>query len=280
MTNRPRVENIDETTVDGFGHEWVKFNQSARSESDLRATFEKYFAIFPWQELPDEAIGVDVGCGSGRWARFASERVSLVHCVDPSQEALGTAAKLLKGTRTTLACASAGSLPYTAETFDFAYTLGVLHHTPHPLIGLRDVVRVVRRKGPVLVYLYYALDNRPAWFRQVWAASDVLRRWLSNRSNKTRDRVSTVVAIAAYWPLSRTARVLESMGLPYQQVPLSAYARKPFYVLRTDALDRLGTPVEHRFTKEAVLGLMHNAGLTNVTVNSNPPYWCAVGRKI
>jgi SAM-dependent methyltransferase len=278
MTSEGRG-NVDQHTVDGFGHEWTHFNQSSRSDSDLMATFNSYFNDFPWHDLPSSAVGVDVGCGSGRWARIASERVALIHCVDPSPAALQTARGLLSGSRATLTCGSAGALPFADDSVDFAYSLGVLHHTPDPLVGLRDVVRIVRPSGHVLVYLYYALDNRPRWFRALWRVSDGVRQWLSQKSPRSRTLVSSFVALTVYWPLARLARLSAAAGLPADRVPLAAYRNKPLYVMRTDALDRLGTKVEHRFTREQVVKLMEEAGLTCVTVSPGPPYWCAVGSK-
>lgn len=205
--------NTDRATVEGFGYEWSQYDQSGRSRDELLTTFERYFAVFPWDELPASATGVDVGCGTGRWARLVAERVGHVYCVDPSLKALGSATKLLEGSSCTLLAGSAGALPLKDECADFAYSLGVLHHTPDPLVGLRDVVRVVRPGGPLLVYLYYALDNRSGWFRVVWRCTNLLRRWVSRRSPRTRLGVSSVLAYSVYWPLSRLARAVERLGL-------------------------------------------------------------------
>ena len=44
-------------------------------------------------------------------------------------------------------------------------------------------------------------------------------------------------------------------------MPLSAYRERSFYVMRTDALDRFGTRLEQRFTREQIRSMMHEAGL-------------------
>ena len=71
----PPTPNLDADTVAGFGREWMSFDQSALEESELRKIFDQYFALFPWQRLPAAAVGFDLGCGSGRWARLVAERV-------------------------------------------------------------------------------------------------------------------------------------------------------------------------------------------------------------
>ena len=48
--------NTDSKVVAGFGDEWHRFDQSALSEPELRAMFEHYFEIFPWQRLGRAAV--------------------------------------------------------------------------------------------------------------------------------------------------------------------------------------------------------------------------------
>jgi hypothetical protein len=60
---------------------------------------------------------------------------------------------------------------------------------------------------------------------------------------------------------------------------LSAYHNKSFFVIRNDALDRFGTPLEQRFSKIEIKQMMEKAGLTNIIFSNNMPYWHAVGQK-
>ena len=47
--------------------------------------------------------------------------------------------------------------------------------------------------------------------------------------------------------------------------------------MRTDALDRFGTKLEHRFTRTQIQKMMENAGLEQIVFSGNEPFWCAVG---
>ena len=49
--------------------------------------------------------------------------------------------------------------------------------------------------------------------------------------------------------------------------------------MRTDALDRFGTRLEHRFTQEQIKQMMEDAGLVNIQFSDIAPYWCALGIK-
>lgn len=269
--------NIDPQTVEGFGDEWTRLDQSGMSEAETRALWERYFAIFPWNALPPDAAGFDLGCGSGRWARLVAPRVGTLHCIDPSR-AIEVARRNLAGqSNCVFHQAAVDALPLADASMDFGYSLGVLHHIPDTAAAMASCVRKLRPGAPFLVYLYYAFDNRPAWFRLVWKASDLLRRVVSRMPHGLRYAASQVLAALVYWPLARLARLAGGLGLPVDNMPLSAYRDCSFYVMRTDALDRFGTRLEQRFTQSQIRTLMENAGLTRIEFSPHMPYWCAVG---
>ena len=78
------MSNIDNKTVKSFGEEWKRFDQRGMPDDEAKARFEEYFAVFPWIDLPINAEGFDMGCGTGRWARWVAPKVSKLHCIDPS----------------------------------------------------------------------------------------------------------------------------------------------------------------------------------------------------
>ena len=80
-----RTANRHEQTIRSFGDEWSEFDQKEIEGAEAQAIFNDYFAIFPWGSLPHDAVGFDMGCGSGRWARLVAPKVGHLHCIDPSQ---------------------------------------------------------------------------------------------------------------------------------------------------------------------------------------------------
>jgi SAM-dependent methyltransferase len=267
---------IDRATVDGFGFEWETYDQSRRDEHSLRATFERYVSHLPWAELPEHARGVDIGCGSGRWARLAGERGVEVVGLDASFEALQVARR--NEATPALVQGGAADLPFRTGAFDFGFSLGVLHHLPDPGAALREARRVLQPGAPFLVYVYYAMENRPAWFRAVWRASDAARVAIARLPRPLRLRITQLIALVMYLPLARTARLAARLGLPVDSFPLAAYRDQPFYVMKTDALDRFGTRVERRFTRDELADLLTAAGFRDVVFREGWPHWCAVGR--
>src|SRR5260221_1102847 len=272
--------NIDTAVVDGFGDEWSRFDQSELSEAEAQQLFREYFDIFPWQELAAGAVGLDLGCGSGRWARLVAPRVGRLLCFDASQAAVDVAKRMLAGMENVeVTRAAVDELPVPDDCADFAYSLGVLEHIPDTAAGLRACVRKLRRGAPFLVYLYYRFDNRPLWYRLLWRLSEVIRYPVSRSPKPVRYGISQFLAATVYWPFSRLARIAERFGMRAELFPLAYYRKRSYYVLRTDALDRFGTRLEQRFTRAEVEAMMRGAGLVDITFSPHAPFWRATGRR-
>lgn len=273
--------NVDVNTVKGFGDEWSRFDQSSLSEEEHLKTFDEYFKIFDWDLVPKDAVGFDLGCGSGRWAKLVAPRVGKLICVDASQEALQVAKKNLDGQ---INCefhhSSVAEMPILESSMDFGYSLGVLHHIPEPLEGIKLCTNKLKNGAPFLIYLYYAFDNKPLWFKALWRISDGFRLCISKLPSKIKHFVTDIIAAGVYFPIARIARLFEKSGFNVNGFPLSIYREKSFYMMRTDALDRFGTRLEHRFTRTQIQEMLTEAGLEEIRFSEEMPYWCAVGLKM
>jgi SAM-dependent methyltransferase len=274
--------NVDSDVAAGFGHEWSTFRQgeSELSLADREAIFHCYFEIFPWQELSPDAVGIDVGCGSGRWSMMVAPKVGHLHLLDASKHALAVARDNLANVpNVSFHLASVDNIPLDDNSLDFAFSLGVLHHVPDPAAAIRSIAAKLKAGAPFLVYLYYALDNRPGWFRAIWKASNGCRAIISRSPNALKLVVSQIIAALVYWPLARFAALVECAGCSPASLPLSFYRHRKFYVLRTDAYDRFCTRLEQRFTRQQIEQMLHAAGFGQIRFSEQEPYWCAVGVK-
>ena len=277
----PVPANLDPATVESFGREWAAFDQSPLPVAELEEIFERYFELFPWDELQPAAVGFDLGCGSGRWARLAAPRVGTLHCIDASPAAIEVAGRnLAELPNCVLHVAGVDRIPLAPDSMDFGYSLGVLHHVPDTAAGIRACVEPLRAGAPLLLYLYYAFDQRPAWFRAIWRLSDGARRAISRLPDRAKLATTSAIAAIVYWPLARLAGLLECLGVDVDGIPLSTYRDFSFYTMRTDALDRFGTRLERRFTAAEIRSMMEAAGLERVAFAERAPYWRAVGYKV
>jgi SAM-dependent methyltransferase len=272
--------NLDPATVASFGDEWSRYDQSKLDDAELARIFQNYFRIFPWESLTPKAEGFDMGCGSGRWAKLVLPRVRLLHCIDASGEALAVANRNLAGASNAhFILATADEIPLCEGSQDFGYSLGVLHHIPDTQAAMNACVRLLKPGAPFLIYMYYRFDNRPVWYIFIWWISEFFRAGVSILPKRAKQLVTDFIAFTIYLPIARMARIGEKLGLNTRHMPLYAYRDCSFYTMRTDARDRFGTPLEQRFTREEIRMMMGRAGLRNIIIGNDEPYWCALGIK-
>ena len=94
--------------------------------------------------------------------------------------------------------------------------------------------------------------------------------------------VCDILAVLLYMPFVLLSRFLRVIGVPEKarfNIPLQAYERQSFYIIRNDSLDRFGTPLEQRFSTKEITAMMNKAGLTDIRFSEKIPFWHAVGRK-
>ena len=273
------MKNIDKKTVESFGDEWGRFNQEELNSAEANKIFNNYFSIFPWDKLTNNAIGFDMGCGSGRWAKLIAPKVGHLTCIDPSS-ALNIAKHNLKELdNVSFKLGSVNDHLLNDNSQDFGYSLGVLHHVPDTSSAIKSCVAMLKSGAPFLIYLYYAFDNRSLIFRLIWKCSDLIRKVICQMPPTIKYLVTDLLAVIIYFPLSQFARIAEYFGLSVDSIPLSYYRNLSFYTMRTDSRDRFGTPLEKRFTKNEIFKMMQDAGLKEVQFSEQAPYWCAVGIK-
>jgi SAM-dependent methyltransferase len=273
-------KNIDSKTVSSFGDEWKAFH--GFDEKDLKLTGDIYFDIVTDKMLNDQCTVIDIGCGSGRFIKYLEGRYEKLVGMDPSQAIFAADNLVGKNDKVELVMASTDNIPYSDNTFDFGYSLGVLHHIPDTKKALNDCVKKVRSGGYFLVYLYYKMENRPFYFKIFYWLSNLIRLVVSKLPTTLKRWVCNFLAVIFYMPFVLLCRFLRFIGAGEKirkHIPLQAYERQSFYIIRNDSLDRFGTPLEQRFSRKEIQAMMEEAGLTDIIFSEKIPYWHAVGRK-
>ncbi len=272
--------NIDKQTVTSFGSEWKKFDSF--SEEEIKRTGDMYFDIIDFKRINEQSTVMDVGCGTGRWTKYIASRVKFVEAVDPS-EAVFSAANLLKDQKNVrITQASTDNLPFDDDAFDLVFSIGVLHHIPDTRQAMRDCIKKLKKDGLFLVYLYYNFDNRSLLFKFLFKLSNLLRKIVSSLPGRFKRITCDLLALFVYMPFVLMARFFQQLGLTKiaKRIPLSIYTNQTFNIIRNDSLDRFGTPLEQRFSREQIAKMMSECGLTDIVFSDNAPYWHAVGKKL
>lgn len=273
------VTNMDAETVHSFGEEWSRF--SSFDESDIRRCGDEYFDIVDDQMVNKDTLALDVGCGTGRWSKYLAPRVKFIEAIDPS-DAVFSAAPFLNDTKNIrVTKASVDGIPFADETFDFVFSLGVLHHVPDTARAIEVIAKKIKYGGTLLLYLYYKFDNRSLAFRILFYLSHLLRLIISKLPGTLKQFICEGIAVVVYFPLARLSRFVKMLGADSlsARMPLSYYADKSYYIMRNDALDRFGTPLEHRFTREEIKVMLENAGFSDIRFSPNQPFWHVVAKR-
>jgi 2-polyprenyl-3-methyl-5-hydroxy-6-metoxy-1,4-benzoquinol methylase len=272
--------NLDRATVEGFGHEWQRFDEF--TDEEVHRGGQEYFGDLLTDRMLDGARVLDVGCGSGRWARYLAARAACVDAVDPSQAALVAARTTAALPNVRVVQASVSSLPYAEGSFDLVASVGVLHHVPDTLDAIRRLARLVRPGGWLYLYLYYRLEGRSAAYRAAFHASNALRAVVSRMPARLKTAAAELAAVTLYLPCILAAATVKKVAPTrswYEQIPLHYYVGRPWKVVRNDALDRFGTPIERRFNRAEITAMLEAAGLTGVTFGDAMPRWRVIARR-
>ena len=86
MSQRDKDENLDQSVIDSFGHEWAAFDYTETETADaLDAQFNAYYASLDLAQFnPATSIAADFGAGSGRWSSRLLPFFSKVYALEPS----------------------------------------------------------------------------------------------------------------------------------------------------------------------------------------------------
>src|SRR5215813_3850930 len=262
-------------TAQSFGYEWTRF-------PEMYAEWEQSFLNYMYPHGPDFFRGkkvLDAGCGNGRFAHYAARYGAEVWAID-----LGPAVEIAKRNTAEIGNvqvvqADLHQPPFALESFDFIYSIGVLHHLPDPEPAFQNLLRYLKPEGEIQIYLYWHPEGQPikrALLSMVAATRQVTTR-LPLRAVYALAFPAAVAAFTFFvWPY----RALKAVGLKSiaEKLPMKQYASFPFRVCVNDQLDRFSAPIENRYTRQDVNDWLSRARLEKPKVN--PAYgWVGTGRK-
>jgi ubiquinone/menaquinone biosynthesis C-methylase UbiE len=268
--------NLDSKTVESFGAEWRAFHDFSNEE--IQSIGNDYFDLVTFDT--SEFLVLDVGCGSGRWALYLAPRVKFIEAIDPSMS-IWVAKDLLKHKKNTrVTHSSVGNLPFADNSFDLVYSLGVLHHIPDTQSAIHNCFAKTKSGGFFLLYLYYNLDNRGLIFKLLFRISNAFRWIISKLSPSLKKAICNTIATIVYFPLAKLSALVAIFSPRVaSHIPLSYYRKTSFFIMRNDALDRFGTPLEKRFSKAEIQQMLEIAGFFNIKFSTKEPFWHVLAQK-
>ena len=268
------------SVIEDFGNEWEKFDNKSLSNKELKKIFNSYFKIFPKNYLNNKSVGIDIGSGSGRWAEYILPKVKKLYLLEPSKKAIKISQKKLFMYKNAIFINSEVKNIYKIKNkFDFAYSLGVIHHLNYPEKAFKLIRGKLKNNAPFLIYLYHNFENNNIFYKLIWKVSDLIRSFVSKQNFFIKSIICDIIAIFIYYPLAKSSILFDLLNFNMDNFPLSYYRYKPFYIMRNDSLDRFGTKYEKRYSRTDILKLFKKTGFKKIKVSKYRPYWCAVGYK-
>lgn len=240
------MEDVTDTTkrtFESFGYEWNTFGDVRDEDAEFSDVYLRDLDLGSLQGR----IGLDAGCGKGRYTRFLAPHLDRMVALDGSSAVEAAARNLALHRNTFVVQADLRAAPFPAETFGFISCLGVLHHLDEPREGLRQLVGLLEPGGLLLLYLYSRPDHGGAR-RAGLALASAMRRVTVRLPHRLLRWVSAAVAGVLSVLVVRPGTWGERHGAGrLAGLPMSAYRGKPFRSLVLDTFDRLSAPVEHRY---------------------------------
>ncbi len=217
-----KIEKDKAETAENFGWQWTHFTQKD----------EKYAEQFlGWlqpvkPEFFEGKIVLEGGCGKGRHTSLAADwGAKEVIGIDLSAavETAFQATKDLKNVH--IVQADIFKLPFK-KVFDYAFSVGVLHHTPDPKKAFTSLAGKVKKGGAISAWIYGEENNE----------------WIINYVNPIREGFTSKMNQPTLFQLSKlpTIGVFLASKLIYKPLNKTAkpLANKLFY---NDYLNHLGT---------------------------------------
>lgn len=149
-----------------FGYQWQKYAR-ARWGRSSELTFQQKTG-FSAAELAGKMV-LDVGCGTGRFADVVNRCGGRVVGVDLSSAAEVAAQNLRDRDGVRIFQADVFHLPFAPESFDYIYSIGVLHHTPNCEMAFKLLPTLLKPGGKIAIWVYSA-------YNKYYRFSDIYRR--------------------------------------------------------------------------------------------------------
>jgi SAM-dependent methyltransferase len=247
-----------------FGFQWLTFRKTQLDTDGNRASesaFRDRTGFSP-EDLAGKLV-LDVGCGMGRFAEVATRWGATVVGIDLNR-AVEAARENLRDREAVFFQADVFELPFAPASFDYIYSIGVLHHTPNCEQAFKILPGLLKPGGRIAIWLYSGYNK---WYR----TSDLYRKLTRRMSPETVYRLAHI-AVPMYI-VHQFLRSIPLVGKPISGVmkyllPMSFHPDPRMRVL--DTLDWYSPWYQSKHTYEEVFRWFEDCGLKDLRVILQP----------
>jgi SAM-dependent methyltransferase len=272
------VEDDKAATAANFGWQWQHFTQF---DDRYEQQFLGWIAPVRPEFFKDKVV-LEGGCGKGRHTQLAAQwgaRDVIGIDLSAAVETAFAATRDLPNAH--VVQADIYNLPF-GRIFDYAFSVGVLHHLPDPRGGFKSLASKVRSDGHISAWVYGAENNE--WITR-WV--NPLRERLTSRLNPRvllqLSKIPTALLFAAtktvYGPLNRSAKGASMARHLFYNDYLKAFSGFGWREQHCIVFDHLVAPTAFYISREEFAGWWRDIGIQDAEItwhNSNS--WRGFGR--
>jgi SAM-dependent methyltransferase len=222
-----KIEQDKADTAENFGWQWTHFTQEDTKYNEQFLGWLK--PVKP--EFFKNKIVLEGGCGKGRHTKLAAGwGAKEIVGIDLSA-AVESAYSITKNLPNAhIVQADIFKLPFK-RTFDYAFSVGVLHHTPDPKKAFLSLAGKVKKEGHISAWVYGAENNE----------------WITRFINPVREGFTSKINQPTLFQLSKlpTLGVFLATKLVYKPLEKTSVSKKLFYYEYLTHLGNFGWREQH-----------------------------------
>ncbi len=263
------IQDQSSLTAERFGYEWEKFDDNYDIYRDQFLDW-----IHPVKpEFFKDKLVLDAGCGKGKHSVIAeSFGARMIAAVDYGTGSIASARRYIPThakhpEKIQLIRGDIRRLPFKPESFDYVYSVGVLHHLPDPKEGFLKLVSLVKPGGSMSVWVYGYEGTGLVRY-----TVEPLRRYVTSKIPEGLLLIiSWFITLPVYLVTKLVYRPIHAIAPKlYEKLPMAAYVHMwfdfPFKEIWNTPYDQLITPITHYISRDNITDWLESAGISQYQV--------------
>lgn len=257
-------KDIKKITSSRFGWEWTHF-----STFDIDVETKKFLEwIYPSDKyFFKNKIILDAGCGMGRHSIISQHLgAEEVIGVDLGSSVFPAYENTKKYTNIHIIQADIYNLPFKEELFNFIYSIGVIHHLPDPKKGVENLLKYLKPKGRIHIWIYGRENN--GW---IIYFINPIRKYITSKISPNLLLYLSLIPASILWITAKLIykpinKVFPNLYIPYKDYILWI-SKLTFKGIHLIVFDHLITPIASYHKKEEVVEWFNKNELINFQIN-------------